>query len=157
MRRIPKSKVLHKELNQILEGIFDDLDEGKMEDRKSWLSIVMKKGAAFFLQQLLEEEVTDFLGRDHYQRAKGEENKSGYRNGYEPRKVKTGEGKMEVYIPQVRGTEEPFHTKLGAFLKGNTEVLEKLTVGSIPGIIYQRYRRCFAGSHWRYGIIQNCS
>jgi len=108
MRRTPKSKVLHKELNQILEGIFDDLDEGKMEDRKSWLSIVMKKGAAFFLQQLLEEEVTDFLGRDHYQRAKGEENKSGYRNGHEPRKVKTGEGKMEVYIPQVRGTEEPF-------------------------------------------------
>jgi len=28
MRRIPKSEVLHKELNQILEGIFDDLDEG---------------------------------------------------------------------------------------------------------------------------------
>jgi len=88
MRRIPKSEVLHKELNQILEGIFDDLDEDKLEDRESWLSMVMKKGAAFFLQQLLEEEVTDFLGRDHYQRAKGEENKSGYR-GCEPRKVKT--------------------------------------------------------------------
>ena len=28
MKRIPKSEVLHKELNQILEGIFDDLDEG---------------------------------------------------------------------------------------------------------------------------------
>ena len=37
-RRIPKSEVLHKELNQILEGIFDDLDEGKLEDRESWLS-----------------------------------------------------------------------------------------------------------------------
>jgi len=36
-----------QELNQILEGIFDDLDEGKLEDRESWLSMVMKKGAVF--------------------------------------------------------------------------------------------------------------
>ena len=37
MKRIPKSEVLHKELNQILEGIFDDLAEGKLEERESWL------------------------------------------------------------------------------------------------------------------------
>ncbi len=35
---------------------------------------------------------------------------------------------MEVYLPQVRGGDEPFHTKLGAFLKGNTKSLEKLTI-----------------------------
>ncbi|HQE26052.1 MAG TPA: hypothetical protein PKZ70_08590, partial [Candidatus Atribacteria bacterium] len=39
--------------------------------------------------------------------------------------------------------------RLGAFLKGNTKSLEKLTVGSIPGIIYQGYRRCFVGSYAR--------
>jgi len=128
MKRIPKSELLHKELNQILKDVFTDLDEEKMEDRESYLSMLMKKGAAFILQQLLEEEVTDFLGRDHYQRAKKGENSSGYRNGYEPRRIKTGEGKMEVYLPQVRGREVPFRTKLGAFLKGNTEVLERLTV-----------------------------
>ena len=49
----------------------------------------MRQGAAFCLEQLLDEVVTDFLGREHYHRAKAEENKSGYRNGYEPRKVKT--------------------------------------------------------------------
>jgi len=128
MERLPKSEVLRKELNQVLAGIFDDLDEGKLEERESWLSMVMKKGAALILQELLEKEATEFLGRDHYQRAKGEENRSGYRNGYEPRKIRTGEGKMEVYLPQVRGGEEPFRTKLGASLKGNTEVLEKLTI-----------------------------
>lgn len=128
MERLPKSEVLRKELSQVLAGIFDDLDEGKLEERESWLSMVMKKGAALILQELLEKEATEFLGRDHYQRAKGEENRSGYRNGYEPRKIRTGEGKMEVYLPQVRGGEEPFRTKLGAFLKGNTEVLEKLTI-----------------------------
>ncbi len=30
-------------------------------------------------------------------------------------------------IPQVRGGEEPFRAKPGAFLKGNTKRLEKLT------------------------------
>ncbi len=99
---------VRQELNQILEGIFDDLAEGKLEERESWLSIVMKKGAAFFLQQLLEEEVTDFLGRDHCERAKGEENKSGYRNGYEPRKVKTTDEKWK-YIFQ-KGEEEMNHS-----------------------------------------------
>jgi len=58
MERLPKSEVLRKELNQILAGIFDDLDEGKLEEREPWLSMVMKKGAAFFLQQLLEKEAT---------------------------------------------------------------------------------------------------
>ncbi len=29
MERIPNNEVLHQELNQILEGIFDDLAEGK--------------------------------------------------------------------------------------------------------------------------------
>ncbi len=68
MERLPKSEVLRKELNQILAGIFDDLDEGKLEEREPWLSMVMKKGAVFFsLQQLLEKEATEFLGRDHYQ------------------------------------------------------------------------------------------
>ena len=110
MKRIPKSEVLHKDLNQILEGIFDDLDEGKLEDRESWLSMVMKKGAAFFLQQLLEEEVTDFLGRDHYQRAKGEENKSGYRNGYEPRKVKTTDERWKCIF--LRCEEQMSHSAL---------------------------------------------
>ena len=108
MERLPKSEVLPKELNQVLAGIFDDLDERKLEERESWLSMVMKKGAVLILQELLEKEATEFLGRDHYQRAKGEENRSGYRNGYEPRKIRTGEGKMEVYLPQVRDIEEPF-------------------------------------------------
>ncbi len=37
MERLPKSEVLRKELNQILAGIFDDLDEGKLEERESLL------------------------------------------------------------------------------------------------------------------------
>ena len=32
---------------------------------------------------------------------------------------------MEVYLPQVRGGDEPFHTKLGASLKGNTKSLRE--------------------------------
>ena len=40
------------------------------------------KGAAIIFQELLEQEVTEFLGRRHYGRQKGEN--TGYRNGYEP-------------------------------------------------------------------------
>jgi len=71
------------------------------------LSEIIRKGAAIILQELLEQEVTDFLGRDHYERKKGG-NTEGYRNGYEPFNIKTGEGKICVYKPQVRDTEKHF-------------------------------------------------
>lgn len=42
------------------------------------------------LEELLEQEVTDFLGKGYYEQAKAEEAKSkGYRNGYEPLRVAT--------------------------------------------------------------------
>jgi hypothetical protein len=42
------------------------------------------------LQKAVELEVTEFLGRDHYQR-RGEEVVQGYRNGYEDKLVQTAE------------------------------------------------------------------
>jgi len=44
---------------------------------------------------------------------------------------------MEVYLPQVRGGDEPFHTKLGAFLKGNTKSLRETNYRDVcSGFIY---------------------
>ena len=78
------------------------------------------------VQELLEEEAKDFLGRDHYQRRK--EDQRGYRNGYEPFEVNTAEGRVTVYKPQLRDTDRPFRSKLSAFLKNNSEVLKKLAI-----------------------------
>jgi putative transposase len=96
-----------------------------MHNGGSIVSDIVKKSAALVLQELMEQEVTEFLGRDHYRRG---EKKQGYRNGYEPVRIKTAEGKIEVCHPQVRDTDSPFHSKLAAFFKGNSEILEKLAV-----------------------------
>ena len=117
MERIPASRKIRKELGELLQG---------MHNGASIVSDIVKKSAALVLQELMEQEVTEFLGRDHYQR--GGEKKQGYRNGYEPVRIKTAEGKIEVYHPQVRDADSPFHSKLAAFFKGNSEILEKLAV-----------------------------
>ena len=66
------------------------------------------------------------MGRGHYERQKGEN--TGYRNGYEAFHVKTAEGKFCVYKPQVRDAEKPFYSKLSAFFRNNSQVLEKLAI-----------------------------
>jgi hypothetical protein len=58
-------------------------------------------GARLILQQALEDEVTEFLGRERYVRAA--EDAAIYRNGYEPRVVKTSSGPMELERPRIRG------------------------------------------------------
>ena len=64
-------------------------------------------GAQLILQRAVEEEVTQFLGRAHYQRAPGLPGK-GYRNGTRPRRVYTAEGELVVQVPQVRNAVERF-------------------------------------------------
>jgi len=81
------------------------------------------------LQELLEKEVTEYLGRGHYERSHNEvkeDKKKVYRNGYEPLNIKTVEGKIEVEQPQLRNTIKTYRSKLAAFFKGNTSVLDKL-------------------------------
>jgi putative transposase len=75
---------------------------------------------------VLEEEVTDFLGREGYVRHRGGQPHRGYRNGYEPGRVRTAEGEIPLQVPQVRQTPEPFQSKLLTFLRGHTDVLQRL-------------------------------
>jgi len=62
------------------------------------------------LQVALEQEVEDFLGRAYYQR--GSRRRKERHNGYEPGKVQTAEGLLEVALPQLRATEESFRSRL---------------------------------------------
>ncbi len=52
-----------------------------------------------FLQQFLEAEITSFLKADPYERTG---DRTGYRNGYKPRIVKTRVGRIELSVPQDR-------------------------------------------------------
>lgn len=116
MERIPPSKKIRKELEGLLtRGVTGE----------NLLSSVLQKGMQLIMQELLEGEVTDYLGRGHYRRSSDALHR-GYRNGYEAMGVKTAEGKISVDVPQVRETAGVFSSKLKPFFRGNTECLEKL-------------------------------
>jgi len=87
------------------------------------LSQFIRLAVQNMVQQAVEQEVTDFLGRDRYER---QAEPVGYRNGYKPGRIRSAEGEIALDIPQVRGTEEPYRSPLLAFLRGNSDVLEYL-------------------------------
>jgi putative transposase len=87
---------------------------------------LVRLAARLVLQEALEQEQTDFIGRGRYER--GEAPRQGYRNGYESASLQTAEGRLDVAAPQVRGSERPYRSRLLAFLGEHTEVLEKLAV-----------------------------
>jgi transposase-like protein len=89
-------------------------------------SALIRLGAQRVVQELLEQEVTDHLERGHYERVDATEPHRGYRNGYKPRQLRTAEGAMPVWRPQVRNVAEPFESRLWGFLRGRTDVLQRL-------------------------------
>lgn len=72
------------------------------------------------VQQAIEQEVTDYLGRDRYAR---QAVANGYRNGYKPGRIRSAEGEIPL---TVRGSAEPYRSQLLEFLRGNSDVLEYL-------------------------------
>ncbi|RJP31907.1 MAG: hypothetical protein C4547_14680 [Phycisphaerales bacterium] len=64
--------------------------------------------AQAMLQSAMEIEVEEFVGRRPYER-RGDEQAT-YRNGYKRRRVATGEGAVELHVPQTRDGVEPFQT-----------------------------------------------
>ena len=65
------------------------------------------------IQELLEEEVTEFLGRAKSARRPESDNETGYRNGYgRPRRLRLSSGTIQLRRPRVRNTEEEFESVL---------------------------------------------
>ncbi len=65
------------------------------------------------IQELLEQEVTEFLGRTRSVRRSESDNDAGYRNGYAPpRRLTMSSGTIRVRRPRVRDTEERFESRL---------------------------------------------
>jgi transposase-like protein len=115
MRRVPPSTVIREELDRLLAGGTDR--------ERNIVSELMQLGLRYVAQQALEQEQTDFLGRGHYERAREHR---GHRNGYEDATLRTAEGGVDVRVPQVRDSAEPFRCGVMSFLEGNSEVLEHL-------------------------------
>ena len=87
MARVPASKQTRKQLEELFVG------KGAREgDRSDWV----KLAARLILEEALEGEVDDVLGRAYY--AHGAE--AGYRNGYRRGQLDTAEGRIEYGCPQ---------------------------------------------------------
>jgi putative transposase len=118
VKRIPPSQQIRQEISSLLsEGI-------KREEKH--FDITGEQRGQHLLQEALEQEVTDHLGRGYYERLREEELHRGYRSGYEPRAVKTSEGRVELKIPQVRETLEPYRSKVVPLIGRKSSLLEYL-------------------------------
>jgi len=78
-----------------------------------------------WLQELLEAEVSEFLGRARSQRrAELEEPHAGYRNGYgKPRKVALTAGTITVRRPRIRNLEQRFESRVLPLFKRRSSEL----------------------------------
>jgi len=95
------------------------------------LEEVARLGAQLLMQAALEAEVTEFLGRDRYQRAAAcADARPGSRNGYREVRVKTTAGPVALSRPKLRGTTEVFASRLFGSYVTKTNGLESLVIAS---------------------------
>jgi len=100
MKKLQPSQQLSKEIASLLEsGIGEDQD---------LLSTLVNLSVRKIIQEILEQEVADYLARGYYER--GERRRLGYRNGYERKRLKTAEEIMEIQTPQLRATKGPYRS-----------------------------------------------
>ena len=120
MNRIPPSQKIGKQ--------FELLMKQGLDGEQDLTSTVVRLGIERLVQEMVEQEVTDYLERGHYERRRPEQEHRGYRNGYEPGRIRTAEGEIRVQVPQVRDAPATYRSRLMVFLRGNSDVLERLAV-----------------------------
>lgn len=118
MNKIPPSERISNEISALFE-------RGAV-DTEDFLSVLVRKSVKKIIQEVLEQEITDYLGRGYYERKP--EARTGHRNGYESRTLKTAEGKVKVDMPQLRNTEEPYRSSLMSELASLSPNLERLAI-----------------------------
>src|SRR5262249_51276432 len=87
-----------QELRARLEGETEARSGGEL------LSALVRLSTERVLQEALEQEQAETLGRARYERRAGSQ---GYRNGYEDGTLKTAEGVLRLKVPQISGRSEP--------------------------------------------------
>lgn len=122
MNKVPPSVRMKEEVERVLCG-------GAVEDAPAEAPMqgFVRALARYILQVSIEEEATTFLGRGRYRR--GERMRPGWRNGYEAKRLQTEAGLMELAVPQLRATPEPFRPALVERLGTRTADLEGLVRG----------------------------
>ena len=91
------------------------------------LEEAVRTKAQQFIQDILEEEINEFLCRGKSERIKGIDTPRGYRNGYgSPRKFALMSGTITVSRPRVRATDERFESKVLPLFKRRSKELGEM-------------------------------
>ena len=131
--RVPASDRTRKQIADVLSGDFDK-------------SALLRHAVRLIIEEALEAEVTDVLGREYYQRGES----AGYRNGNRLGRLKTAEGIVEYAMPQVTGTAAPWASEVKRALSGRTEELERLVVEMYArGLSMRDIEAAFTGADGR--------
>lgn len=117
MQRIPASERTRERLKALMNGECDAAD-GRSE--------LVRLAARLIIEEALEGEAGDVLGRGYY--ARGAAPGGGYRNGYRTGRLKSAEGAIAYSAPQIADRAEPFRSRIRETLRGRTEELEALAV-----------------------------
>lgn len=128
-KRVPASTTTRKRIEDLISGV-----EGKAER-----SDLVKLAAQLIIEEALEREVQEQLGREYYERG----GSNGHRNGYRLGKLDTAEGRIDYAVPQVRGLEG-WKSAVRSALSGRSEELERLAI--------EMYSQRFVGQRHRSSI-----
>jgi putative transposase len=128
-KKIAPSEHKAQALRALLQG------QAAGQNGEELLSLLVRLSTERILQEALGQEQAEALGRGRYE-ARGE--KVGYRNGYTEGTLKTGEGVLQVKVPQIRGQAEPYRSPLWNHVSRTREVLKKLIVEMYVGGMSQR-------------------
>jgi putative transposase len=128
-KKIAPSEQKAQALKALLQGQLDG------QSGEELLSTIVRLSTERMLQEALEHEQAEALGRGRYE-TRGE--KLGYRNGYEKGTLKTAEGIFQVQRPPIRGREEPFRSALWGQRAPTSDVLKRLIVEMSVGGMSQR-------------------
>lgn len=93
-----------------------------------------------WIQDLLNEEITELLGREKSARREAVDAPPGYRNGYgKPRRLTMSSGTITVCRPRVRELEERFESRvLPLFVKRTEQLADVLPCNSGASIPWRR-------------------
>lgn len=116
MKKVPASEATRKRLEEVFSA--EQIDPGR----------IVREGTRLLIEQALEAEVEQALGRRYYEHVNGGEAVAGaLRNGVRRAHIDSAEGAIEFDVPQLRGLGG-WKSEVRAALAGKNEELTRLAL-----------------------------
>jgi len=118
------------------------------------LELFAREGAKLLLMVGLEEEITDALKRLPYERSQGK--LLGYRNGHRERQISCGAGEIEVPVPRVSDTGDPFRSQLLEAWQRHSKLLEEtIPLLYVEGLSTRDFKRALKPLWGKSGLSRS--